>query len=145
METSITIEGRTLGRKAPLFADWSIPRTALLPDEAETLTLRTLIAGVVRDEVEAFRARQEERRLVRVLTRGVIEQGVAAGKVDMGGRDLAQAVDADAAVAAALQAFEDRLYLVFVDGREETSLDAAVNLASGSRVSFVRLVALAGG
>ena len=107
----IAISGKTLGRKKPLFADWSIP---LPPDlgEGGALTLRDLIARVVRAEVEAFQQRQQERRLLRALTAGDIDQGVVKGKVDMGGRDLEQQVDPEDAVGTALQAFEDGLYLV---------------------------------
>jgi hypothetical protein len=139
----ITISGKALGRKKPLFADWSIP----LPPEAGEggLTLRDLIDRVVRAEVEAFRQRQEERKLFRALTERQIEQGAARGKVDMGGRDLNQKVDADEAVATALEAFEDGLYLVVVDGQELRSLDAQVFLQPDSRVAFVRLTLLAGG
>ena len=97
MQAVVTVEGRTLGRKAALFADWSIPLETLLPGGAETLTLRELIVHLVLEEVDAFQKRQQERRLVRVLSRGEIEQGVAAGKVDMGGKDNIQVADAQAA------------------------------------------------
>jgi hypothetical protein len=63
----------------------------------------------------------------------------------MGGRDLDQKVDADEAVATALEAFEDGLYLVVVDGQELRNLDAQVFLQPDSRVAFVRLTLLAGG
>jgi hypothetical protein len=139
----ITISGKALGRKKPLFADWSIP---FPPDPGEGgLTLRDLIDRVVRAEVEAFRQRQEERKLFRALTERQIEQGAAKGKVDMGGRDLNQKVNADKAVATALEAFEDGLYLVVVDGHEQRALDAQVFLQPDSRVAFVRLTLLAGG
>jgi hypothetical protein len=141
----ITIQGKALGQRRSLFADWSIP----LPPEASggdgSFALRDLIAQVVRSEVAAFRDRQEERRLVRVLSAAEIAQGAARGKVDMGGRDLDQKVDAEEAVAAALQAFEDGIYLVAVDGRELRDLDQAVYLTEDSRVTFIRLALLAGG
>ena len=145
MQSLVTIEAKVLGRKKPLFDDWAIPLAILAPDRGAPLTLRELIARVVVEEVVTFRQRQEERRLVRVLGRAEIERGLAAGKVEMGGHERQQAVDPDAAVAAAIQAFVDRLYLVFVDGQQQMDLDAAIALAPGSRVSFVRLVALAGG
>jgi hypothetical protein len=139
----ITISGKALGRKKPLFADWSIP---LPPDAGDGgLTLRDLIGRVVRAEVDAFRTRQQERALFRALTARQIEEGAARGKVEMGGRDLAQEVDADEAVAVALQAFEDGLYLVAVDGQEQRSLDVPVRLNDDSRVAFIRLTLLAGG
>ena len=140
----LTISGKALGRKKPLFADWSIP---LPPDlgDGGTLTLRELIERVVRAEVEAFKQRQQERRLVHALTARDIEAGAAKGKVDMGGRDVGQRVDAEEAVGTALQAFEDGLYLVVVDGVEQRSLDSQVFLNPDSRVAFVRLTMLAGG
>lgn len=59
----LTIQGKALGRKKPLFADWSIP---VPPDVGDGgLTLRNLIGRVVRAEVEAFKKRQQERQLFR--------------------------------------------------------------------------------
>jgi hypothetical protein len=139
----ITISGKALGRKKPLFADWSIP---FPPDVGDSgLTLRDLIARVVRAEVEAFRQRQEDRKLFRALTARQIEEGAAKGKVVMGGREVEQKVDAEEAVGTALQAFEDGLYLVVLDGQEQRALDAQVHLQPDSRVAFVRLAMLAGG
>ncbi len=141
----ITIQGKALGQRRSLFADWSIP----LPPECDggdsNFALRDLIARVVRAEVAAFRDRQEERRLVRVLSAAEIAQGAARGKVEMGGRDLDQEVDEEQAVAAALQAFEDGIYLVAVDGRDLRDLDQSVYLTQDSRVTFIRLALLAGG
>jgi hypothetical protein len=95
-------------------------------------------------EVEAFKQRQEERRLVRILTECHFEEGMSKGRVDFGGRELHQPVDADSAVATALQAFEDGIYLVILDGEEQRELDREVHLQSDSHLVFVRLVMLAG-
>jgi hypothetical protein len=141
----ITISGKTLGRKKPLFADWSIPFPPDLAEGDSGLTLRDLIAHIVRAEVAAFRQRQDQRRLLRALTANDIDKGVVKGKVDMGGRNLKQKVDEDEAVAVALQAFEDGLYLVVLDDEEQRDLDREVFLQPDSRVTFVRLAMLAGG
>jgi hypothetical protein len=141
----ITVSGKTIGRKQPLFADWSIPFPPDLREGGDRLTLRDLIARLVRGEVEAFRRRQKERQFVRALTARQIEEGAGKGKVDMGGRQLKQPVDEEEAVGAALQAFEDGLYLVILDGEEQSDLDREVHLQPDSRVTFVRLVMLAGG
>ena len=139
----LTISGKTLGRKKPLFADWSIP---FPPDLGEGgLTLRQLITRVVAAEVEAFRKRQTEQQLLHALTAPAIEKGVTRGKVNMGGRNLKQEVDEDEAVATALQAFEDGLYLVIVDGQEQRDLEGEVHVRPDSHVTFVRLAMLAGG
>jgi hypothetical protein len=140
----ITIRGKALGRKKPLFADWSIPFPPDLGDGG-SLTLRDLIGRAVRVEVEAFQKRQQERRLFRVLTERQIQEGSVKGKIESGGSDLHQQVDAGEAVATALEAFEDGLYLVVVDEQEQRSLDAQIFLRPDSTVAFVRLVMLAGG
>jgi hypothetical protein len=140
----ITITGKTLGKKKPLFADWSIPFPPEL-GEGGSITLRDLIARVVRAEVDAFTRRQEQGQLVRALTARDIEQGAARGKVDAGGRPARQKVDVEDAVGTALQAFEDGLYLVVVDGAERRDLDGQVFLQPDSQVAFVRLAMLAGG
>lgn len=140
----ITISGKALGRKKPLFADFSVPFPPDLGDGG-SLTLRDLIGRVVRHEVEAFQKRQEDRKLFHALTARQIEEGATKGKIDMGGRDLDQKVDVEQAIGTALEAFEDGLYLVVVDGQEQRSLDAQVFLQPDSRLAFVRLTMLAGG
>jgi len=140
----IQISGRALGRKKPLFADWSIPLPPGLGDGG-SVTLRDLIARIVRAEVQAFRDRQEERRILHALTASDIEKGVVRGKIDSGGREERQKVDDEEAVEVALQAFEDGLYLVVLDEQEVRQLDQQVFLNNESRVTFVRLTMLAGG
>ena len=140
----VTIDVRAPGRRRPLIPQWQIPLPPDAADRAEPLTLRALIARIVRDEVAAFRARQADRRLVHVLTADEVAEGAARGKVDMGGRTLDQEVDEGRAVGTALQAFEDGLYLVLIDGREQRDLDEQVFLGPDSSVTFLRLVMLAG-
>src|SRR5258708_30022898 len=124
----ITIRGKALGKKKPLFADWSIPYPPDLGSAGGEVTLRDLIARVVRAEVDAFKTRQQEQRLVRALTASDVEKGVVKGKIDSGGRNSRQKVESDEALGTALQAFEDGLYLVVVDGEEQRELDRQVFL-----------------
>lgn len=146
MDGVITVSGKALGRRKPLFEEFSVP----LPPADEPgggdggITLRDLIDRIVRHEVQAFRQRQERRKFLRALTARQIEEGLEKGKVDMGGRDLEQKVDGDEAVGTALQAFEDGLYLVVLDDQEQRDLDAQVFPRPDSRLTFVRLVFLAG-
>jgi len=141
----LTIDGKMLDRKRPLFAKWSIPIPPGASGDGSHWTLRDLITHIVQSEVQAFKNRQEARRLVQALTAAQIEDGLTKGKVDMGGRDLKQNVNAEEAVGAALQAFEDGLYLVVIDGVEQRDLDREVYLQPDSRVTFVRLALLSGG
>jgi hypothetical protein len=140
----LTVSGKAVARKKPLFEDFSVPP----PDAVaagQPVTLRDLIGHVVRAEVAAFRQRQAERRLLRALTARQIDEGLAAGKVQAGGSTLDQAVDPDQAVATAVEAFADGLFLVVVDDTEVKDLDAVVPLTASSRLTFIRLTLLAGG
>lgn len=139
------IETRVLGRRPRPLDRWSIP----VPPAGDGsggggLTLRELIARIVRSEVESFERRQRTRRFVRLLSEREIRDGVERGKVDSGGRPAAEPVHAEAAVAAALAGFEDGLYLVILDGAEQRDLDAQVFLTEESRLVFLRLTFLAG-
>lgn len=123
---------------------------ALPPGE---VTARQLIEAAVAAEVSAFQARAEEASLVRVLTKKSLDADLARGAVRTGGpRDdggtpageagqvnLAEAVDA------ALLAFSDGLFKVFVGERELTDEGAALPVTDGAALLFLRLVPLAGG
>jgi len=80
-----------------------------------------------------------------VLSPEQIEQAAAQGKIDSGGHQLNQKVDPEQAVATAWEAFQDGIYLVVIDGRQYQDLDQQVFLQPDSRVTFLRLVMLAGG
>lgn len=140
--STLLIEAKIIGKRRPIFSGWRID----LPDRSgDHLKLRDLIARVVLEEVESFIKRQQERRLARVLSRADIETGRINGKIDSGERDLQQTVDLDTAVGIALQAFEDGLYYVFIDGIQQTNLESEIFLKPESQITFLRLVALAGG
>jgi hypothetical protein len=49
------------------------------------------------------------------------------------------------AVATALQAFEDGIFLVVIDEQEQRTLDQEVFVQPDSRLTFIRLSMLAGG
>ena len=148
------VEAKILGQRKPLFSDWSVELPPGTSAGDGHCTLRALITQVVREEVRAYRERQEARRLARVLSREEIAVGVQSGKVDMGGARTddpaaepmpVNPVDTDEAVATALQAFGDGLYYVFVDETQRQDLEESVRVRPDSRVTFLRLVPLAGG
>lgn len=139
------VSGKALGQRRPLFADWSWPLSAEV-SRPEGTPLRTILDRVVRDQVEAFRQRQQEDQLVRVLTAREVDEAAERGRITMGQSEAGQQlVDPDAAVATALQAFQDGLFLVVVDGIDYTGLDQLVPLQAESRITFIRLTLLAGG
>jgi hypothetical protein len=139
------IELRQVGRKSRPLDGWSVPTPpGSVASDGDGITLRELIAWVVRSEVASFRERANRRRLVRALTEAEIADGARRGRIDPGGRESEDTVDAEAAVGPALQGFEDGLYLVIVDGVEQRSLDSQVYLMADSRLVFLRLTFLAG-
>ena len=143
---TLTIETTALGQRRTQRDEWPMP--VALPAEAEdapaALPLRDLLTAIVSAEVVAFHERQQARRLDRVLSREAIAADAARGKVSPTGAEP-QAQSLEDAIATALQAFEDRLYLVLVDAAPMDALDAMVTVSAGSHVRFVRLVALIGG
>lgn len=138
------VSTRALGRRTPLLDDVSVPPPPGLGGGGDDLRLRDVIEHVVRHEVAEFERRARTRRLDRVLTAEEIETAAARGKVDPAGRDRPDHGDPDTAVGAALQAFEDGLYLVFIDEVERRALDEPVRLTADSVLAFVRLTMLAG-
>ena len=139
---TVTVAAKIVGRRQPLFNGWTVAITR----DRHRLTLRDLLTDIVLAEVEAFYERQEQQRLPQILTKEAIAWGIAQGKVTMGDREFEpQSVDPQVAIQAAIQAFTDGLYYVFIDDVQYESLDAAVRMQPHSQVLFLRLVALAGG
>jgi hypothetical protein len=139
------VETKVIGKKARPLDGWSVPSPPPeRGDSGDELTLRKLIARIVRREVETFEERQRANRLLRVLSDREIILGAEAGKVKPGGQPDAAPIDEDAAVAIALQGFSDGLYLVILDGVEQKKLDQRVYVNPESRLVFLRLSFLAG-
>lgn len=145
MAQVITVEGKVLGRRRPVFSDWSVPLPPEATEEGKPFTLRDLIMCVVRQEVAAFQERQTEQTLQKMLTPEDISRGLAQGKVTLGDRDFDQSVNPEAAIDVAIMGFIDGLYYVFLDDVQQEDLDATVTLKEESRLTFLRLVALVGG
>jgi hypothetical protein len=139
------VETRVIGKKARPLDGWSLPTLPGVDEhDGGSLTLRELITRVVRSEVSAFEKRERARRLIRVLSDQDISEGATKGKIDSGGRAPSGTVDEEAAIGAALQGFEDGLYLVILDGEEQRDLDRQVYVNAATRMVFLRLTFLAG-
>jgi hypothetical protein len=134
----LTVQTKIVGRRG-ILASWEIE------GNLAASSLRDLIQVLVEREVAAFRERQEERKLARVMTNEQILTAAETGRISMGGDDLAQSVDAADAVEAALTAFRDGLYFVFIDDVQVENLDAVVRPGPASQLLFLRLVPLVGG
>jgi hypothetical protein len=142
----ITVQAKVAGGRRPLVPEFELPPFDGAAEAGSPPTLRDVISRVVRQEVELFRERQEQNQFLRALTSKQIEEGVSRGAVRSGGTEVTVSeLDADVAVGTALQAFEDGLYLVLIDREQCESLDEQVVVGADSTVTFLRLVALAGG
>lgn len=140
----LTVAAKLVGHKRAPLSEFTV---ALPPGLTgpPLPTLRELLAYLVEREVDAFHERQAARRLSLVLSPDDIAAGATRGKVDPGEHEPGPPVDRAAAVAAALQAFEDGFYYVFFDDAQVERLDAPLAVVGGSRLLFVRLTPLAGG
>jgi hypothetical protein len=135
----LTVYAKIAGRRGPELAPVEVDTPADCP------TVRQLLGHIVRQQVSAFRRRQESRKFVRILTERQLGDAREAGKIAFGGDDLDQPVDPDQAVKAAVTAFEDQFYFVFVDNVQMENLDAAISIGPLTEVMFVRLAPLVGG
>lgn len=79
----ITIRGKALGKRKPLFADFSVPPPRKRGDGDGPLTLRTLIKRVVTSEFRALEKRQDAQRLDRVRLQWAME-GLATADLASG-------------------------------------------------------------
>jgi hypothetical protein len=113
------------------------------------VTARQLIEAAVTAEVAAYEARAEEASLVRVLTQKSLADGLGRGAIRPGGRPEEAggptAVDLAAAVDAALLAFGDGFFKVFVGDSELADDDSPLSVPDGTSLLFLRLVPLVGG
>jgi hypothetical protein len=137
--STLTISGKVIGKSQNLFTTWHMD----LPNQQ--LTLGELLTQVVRAEIDAFRDRQSQQRLTKVLGLVEIEAGVARGKVDSGGSELDQSVNEQQAIDNALQSFQDGFYLVFIDDQQQEDLADLIDLKADSELLFLRLTPLVGG
>ncbi|MEK4518416.1 hypothetical protein NSS64_24250 [Paenibacillus sp. FSL H8-0122] len=107
-------------------------------------TLRALISEIVAGQVQAMRERQEQGELIPYLTASEIAEQGDNGKVGFGTVYGETKPEVEQATAAALLAFEDGLYKVFVQEEECSALDEPLRLEEGDELTLIRFTMLAG-
>ena len=132
------VETKMIGRRTP-FERLPVE----LPDSL--YTLEGLLAQLVRQEVAAYRERQDRVGLLNILTEPQLAAGAAAGKVAAAPQARSGGVDVHDATRVALRAFGDGLYYVFLDDVQIESLSEPLDLRPDSTLLLLRLTALAGG
>jgi hypothetical protein len=117
-----------------------------IADAGPVQTVRDLLDAIVRSQVDAFRTRKQEARVLRILTEREIADGREAGKIALGDQIPDDRLpDPEQAIDAALTAFEDAFYFMFVNDQQMERLDHPLAAAEVTDILFVRLTPLAGG
>ncbi len=136
----ITITGRLIGMQKPLFEPWSIAIEPYL-DGNDDWTLSELIEMVILEATTIFNNPPQDATFLQSVNARIaiantsISEAIASDQTAM---DL----QIGEAIASALQAFEEDVYLVVLDNEDVMDLDDEIELKPESHVTFVRLVPL---
>ena len=108
-------------------------------------TVRELITAVAQACAAAYNERVRRGETgVRPMTEETLADMETVGKLAFGVNYGGKEADEAAAVANALQGFEDGLYRVFHGQQELTSLDGTIALSERDELTFIRLTMLTG-
>ncbi|HAQ08143.1 MAG TPA: hypothetical protein DCR24_11720 [Bacillus bacterium] len=107
-------------------------------------SLRVLLSELVTWNVQQLAEKDEEIHLVNYLTETEVNHQAINGKVGFGAIYNKKKPDLTEAIQTAIQAFEDGLFLVFINSEQVEALDAPLEMADGDEVVFIRLTMLAG-
>lgn len=135
---NIFISMKSIGKRKDVISKQSV----LLP--CVPGSLRVLLRELITLNVRQFADKDEEMHLVDYLTESEIHQQAFNGKIGFGTVYNKRKPDLTEAIQIAIQAFEDGLFLVFVNSEQVEALDLPLELADGDEVVFIRLTMLAG-
>ncbi|WP_025027811.1 hypothetical protein [Caldalkalibacillus mannanilyticus] len=107
-------------------------------------TLRELLVEIITQQVQQFNSKELETPFINYLTEQEMERHRMTGKIGFQSTYNDQNADPSQAVRAAIQAFEDGIFKVFVEEVELEQLDRPLLLKDGDVVVFIRLTMLAG-
>ncbi len=111
---------------------------------SEPTTLQELLTLLVQSSVKAFVERQNTGSILPYLTEQEVQQSAETGKVGFGHVEDTRVPDEQQAIDAALLAFKDGLYRVFLRDKELTELNAPLSLQENDTLVLIRLTMLAG-
>ncbi len=106
---------------------------------AERVSVRQLIEARVRQEVEAFNARQSD------IFSGLVQPSGTEQTLNGFRMKQKRAIDGQEQCQKALQAFERNGFILLVDERQAASLDEMIEVTPQTQVTFLKLVPLVGG
>lgn len=142
INTSIYISIKKLGKRQPIIEKqvFLLTQTFL-----ETPTLQNFIQLVVEKEVTTYNKTVTNQSLLPYLGKTTLSKMAQHGKVDFSAVYNTKSAIKTEAVSTALQAFEDGLFMVLIDGGNCRNLKQKIQFRENSEVVFLRLVALSGG
>ncbi|WP_235830326.1 hypothetical protein [Paenimyroides tangerinum] len=132
----LTLQLKRLGKKKIHLLEFEI--------EKQPQTLKELIEQCVKSEVKRYNEKREEIKLMSFLSPKDIQEQSETGKIGFGDLENRELAQVDEAIANALLAFEDGLYVVFVDDEEIKSFEQSIDLKPDSVIAFIRLTFLTG-
>lgn len=107
-------------------------------------TFQPLLEELVRLEVEKFNEKRSPSVLIPFLDASEIQEQAETGKIDFGDTFNDKHVDEKTAIEHVLRAFEDGLFVAFVDEEEVTSLAEPITLKPDTKVTLIRMTFLVG-
>lgn len=134
----VYVRVKALGKRKDILA----PTPYTIPDGI--CSLRQLLIGFVRNEVENYNNKEVDAQLIPFLTQQELKDQAETGKVSFGRLYSDKKADPQKAAANALQCWEDGLVRVFMNEEELTDLDAPINVIDGTVFTFIRLTFLSG-
>ncbi len=110
----------------------------------EPANLQELLILLVQSSVHSFIERQSTGNILPYLTEQEVQQSAESGKVGFGHVEDTRVPDEQQAIDAALLAFQDGLYRVFLRDEEMTELTAPLAIQENDTLVLIRLTMLAG-
>lgn len=142
LNKEIYLSIKMIGKRRPIIEKKPL---ALTDAFCEKPTLENFLRLVVRQEVIAYTTKVADKTILPYLDGKTINEMATHGKVTFGDIHREEVAVVEKAIATALQAFEDGLFLVLIDGGKCETLAQPIQFRANSEVVFLRLVALSGG
>lgn len=142
MSKNIQLSVKMLGKKHPVLENIPIILSDSFPDNPR---LRDLIIELVTQQVQAFNQSRQNDSLLPYLSTTTITDQAARGKVGFGEVYNNETILLTNALQTALQAFEDGLFLVFINRKKVENLEDLIEFSDDTELMFLRLTALVGG
>lgn len=132
----------------------TLPPNILIDLLNEQITVRELISQAVEEQIRdlLINRKLDIEQTQKMLNRQYLTDNEVGRQAERGAVQLPSAkippplkIDTSEEVSKALHGFEQRAYLVVVDGQQAEHLDEVVTLGATSKVTFLRLTPLVGG